>query len=246
MSRGFRVDLSSSSHLTCKVLCNKCISTRFTQFLPWETNQSRSIPPAQNYIFFVQLSPLEVTTVDHLPSSHSVHSISNLLLRKCTHFLYPTAMAAGLNRQHSSQHSSLHGSVLTWSVPCLTLTSALARSQLEAAGLSDISAMVLRACVSLPSLILTHIYNLSEAGDKILLWKTSCLVPLPKNWTPLEFTCNNYQTRCPVNATLGSPETTGENISSSSAVWIQHSVNHLWFFKCIHHNPAPAAEKEAK
>ena len=76
-------------------------------------------------------------------------------------------------------------------LPCLTVTTDQVKRQLErlhqgkAAGPDGISPRVLRTCADQLSSILCYLFNMSLSQEKVPeLWKTSCLVPVPKRSTP--------------------------------------------------------------
>ncbi len=71
------------------------------------------------------------------------------------------------------------------------MTTSQVRRQLErlnqrkAAGPDGISPRILRTCASQLATVLQHLFNLSLSLERVpLLWKTSCLVPVPKKSTP--------------------------------------------------------------
>ena len=71
------------------------------------------------------------------------------------------------------------------------MTAGQVRRQLErfqpwkAAGADGISPRILKTCASQLLPVLQHLYNLSLGQKGIpVLWKTSCLVPVPKKSTP--------------------------------------------------------------
>ncbi|KAI3358284.1 hypothetical protein L3Q82_003282 [Scortum barcoo] len=57
--------------------------------------------------------------------------------------------------------------------------------QRKAAGSDGITPRILKTCASQLSPVLGHLYNLSLSQEKVpMLWKTSCLVPVPKKSRP--------------------------------------------------------------
>ena len=80
----------------------------------------------------------------------------------------------------------------------LSLTTGQVRKQLErlhqgkAAGPDGISPRLLRTCANQLSPVLRHLYNLSLSLEQVpVLWKTSCLVPVPKKKSPSDL--NDYR-----------------------------------------------------
>ncbi|KAI3352234.1 hypothetical protein L3Q82_005585 [Scortum barcoo] len=74
---------------------------------------------------------------------------------------------------------------------CPTVTTGQVKRQLErlhqrkAAGPDGITPRILKTCASQLSPVLGHLYNLSLSQEKVpMLWKTSCLVPVPKKSRP--------------------------------------------------------------
>ncbi|KAI3373538.1 hypothetical protein L3Q82_022142, partial [Scortum barcoo] len=58
-------------------------------------------------------------------------------------------------------------------------------SERQAAGPDGITPRILKTCASQLSPVLGHLYNLSLSQEKVpMLWKTSCLVPVPKKSRP--------------------------------------------------------------
>ncbi|KAI3354721.1 hypothetical protein L3Q82_004504 [Scortum barcoo] len=58
-------------------------------------------------------------------------------------------------------------------------------NQRKAAGPDGITPRILKTCASQLSPVLGHLYNLSLSQEKVpMLWKTSCLVPVPKKSRP--------------------------------------------------------------
>jgi len=54
-------------------------------------------------------------------------------------------------------------------------------NQNKAAGPDSVSPRILKICAELLCGILQHLFNLSMSQEKVpVLWKTSCLVPVPK------------------------------------------------------------------
>ena len=79
--------------------------------------------------------------------------------------------------------------------------------QRKAAGPDGISPRILKTCASQLSPVLGHLYNLSLSQEKVpLLWKTSCLVPVPKKSRP-NIACNEG----PGETGLSPAEATGED-----------------------------------
>ena len=75
--------------------------------------------------------------------------------------------------------------------PRPTVTTGQVKRQMErlhqrkAAGPDGISPRILKTCASQLSPVLGHLYNLSLSQEKVLLlWKTTCLVPVPKKSRP--------------------------------------------------------------
>ncbi|KAI3353878.1 hypothetical protein L3Q82_005088 [Scortum barcoo] len=75
--------------------------------------------------------------------------------------------------------------------PCPTVTTGQVKRQLgrlhqrKAAGPDGITPRILKTCASQLSPVLGHLYNLSLSQEKVpMLWKTSCLVPVPKKSRP--------------------------------------------------------------
>ncbi|KAM7380045.1 hypothetical protein PAMP_003369 [Pampus punctatissimus] len=99
--------------------------------------------------------------------------------------------------QHLSTCSSSSSSSPTSSTeyicsnPCPMVTSGQVKWQLErlhqqkAAGPDGITHRILKTCANQLSPVMGHLYNLSLSQQKVpLLWKTSCLVPVPKKSRP--------------------------------------------------------------
>ncbi|KAI3365706.1 hypothetical protein L3Q82_010151, partial [Scortum barcoo] len=90
---------------------------------------------------------------------------------------------------YSTSPSALPPSPLKTSAS--TVTTGQVKRQLEklhqrkAAGPDGITPRILKTCASQLSPVLGHLYNLSLSQEKVpMLWKTSCLVPVPKKSRP--------------------------------------------------------------
>lgn len=94
--------------------------------------------------------------------------------------------------------SQLHQTATTPSCPALAFTTSQVKNQLKkmkarkAAGPDGISPQLLKSCADQLCGIVQHMFNLSlKLGRVPRLWKTSCLVPVPKTPHPKEL--NNFR-----------------------------------------------------
>ena len=143
-----------------------------------------------NRFFSSELSVVSLTPPDpHIPS-----------LPQMLPPLPPHSPAVSSSSSSSSTSSSTSSSSTedTSSLPHMTVTAGQVRRQLErlhqqkAAGPDGISPRILKTCASQLSPVLQHLYNLSLGQERIpVLWKTSCLVPVPKKSTPSDL--NDYR-----------------------------------------------------
>ncbi|KAI3359123.1 hypothetical protein L3Q82_002667 [Scortum barcoo] len=111
--------------------------------------------------------------------------------------------------------------------PCPTVTTGQVKRQLErlhqrkAAGPDGITPRILKTCASQLSPVLGHLYNLSLSQEKVpMLWKTSCLVPVPKEVEAIR--PGRLQTSCPHISCDEGPGETG--LSPAEATGVDDAV----------------------